>query len=440
MTSRCKPRPFRRPLLLATLLAASLCAPGLQAQATPDFVLQTREQRPWSLPANLERVAIADPSVADLVMLRGNREALLVGKAPGTTTLLLWQRGGSEPQRLQVDVRSAVQEGLSGQHGNTLTVQGNEALISGSSPSLLDHAQARKAAESAAGAEGRVSDISTVGIGGVVQVEVKVVEFNRTVLRQIGINFQNQNGGFSYGIARPGGVASGGDDSSTPLQSAFKLVFGSSKDLWSADLDLLQSNGMARVLAEPTLVALSGQSASFLAGGELPLLEPQGLGTSTITFKPFGIGLTVSPTVLSADRIALKVAPEASDLDYSNALTLNGVQVPSISTRRADTTVELGDGESFVIGGLVSSTVASTVNKLPLLGDLPIIGSFFRNLDYKRQDKELVIIVTPRLVKPLARNTELPLPGEREARGNLPVWGSWLIGPVGPDAVPGFSR
>ncbi len=197
---------------------------------------------------------------------------------------------------------------------------------------------------------------------------------------------------------------------------------------------------MARVLAEPTLVALSGQSASFLAGGELPILEPQGLGTTTITYKPFGIGLTVTPTVLAANRIALKVAPEASDLDYSNSIMLNNVQIPSITTRRADTTVELGDGESFVIGGLVSSNVVSNVSKIPLLGDLPVIGSFFRNFDYKRQDKELVIIVTPRLVQPLARNTELPLPGEREAKPHLPEWGSWLLGPVSQDPVPGFSR
>jgi pilus assembly protein CpaC len=197
---------------------------------------------------------------------------------------------------------------------------------------------------------------------------------------------------------------------------------------------------MARVLAEPTLVALSGQSASFLAGGELPILEPQGLGTTTVTFKPFGIGLTVTPTVLSADRIALKVAPEASDLDYSRGISLDGTQIPAISTRRADTTIELGDGESFVIGGLVSSQLSSMVDKVPFLGDLPIIGSFFRNLNYKREDKELVIVVTPRLVRPLARGTQFALPGEREAQPNLPVWGSWLLHPASPDQLPGFSR
>ena len=124
---------------------------------------------------------------------------------------------------------------------------------------------------------------------------------------------------------------------------------------WNANLNLLQSDGMARVLAEPTLVALSGQSASFLSGGELPIPEPQGLGTTTIVYKPFGIGLTVTPTVLAPDRIALKVAPEASDLDYTNAVVLNGVSVPAISTRRADTTVELGDGIALARHACIAS-------------------------------------------------------------------------------------
>ena len=157
---------------------------------------------------------------------------------------------------------------------------------------------------------------------------------------------------------------------------------------------------MARVLAEPTLVALSGQSASFLAGGELPVPEAAGLGSVTVAFKPFGIGLTVTPTVLSRERIALKVAPEASELDYSNGIPLvtsadNVTVIPALRTRRADTTIELGDGESFVISGLVSRQTKALVNKVPMLGDLPIIGAFFRSVDYKQEDTELVIVVTP---------------------------------------------
>lgn len=444
-------RPTVRQRWLALLLV--LLAPGASV-AADDLLLQTREQRPWTLPADLERVAIADPGVADIVMLRGARQALLVGRAPGTTTLLLWHRKQSEPQRVQVRVQSAVQGAAdAGSSGLVFTQQDQQGLLQGSSDSVLAHMQEQKTAVMALGKDGSLADASTISSGGVVQVEVKVVEFNKTALKQIGINFQNRNGGFAYGFARPGGQLPGNtgilpgmkegessNESESPISSAFRLVFGSTKGLWNADVDLLQANGMARVLAEPTLVALSGQSASFLAGGELPILEPQGLGTTTVTYKPFGIGLTVTPTVLSPNRIALKVAPEASDLDYTNAIALNGVQIPSITTRRADTTVELGDGESFVIGGLVSSTVASTVNKIPLLGDLPIIGTFFRNFDYKRQDKELVIIVTPRLVQPIARNTELPLPGDREAKPNMPEWGAWLLGPISRDPVPGFSR
>lgn len=427
-------------LFTLALLGVSGFVPPLvqtaQAQASSNsVVLELNEQRPWNLPAGVERIAIADPSIADITRIGRNSEALLVGKSAGSTTLLLWLQKQAAPTRIRVEVRNAVQGGLLDGSGNQLTVQGGQALLSGSAGSLLEHEARRKAAASAIGDKGMISDAATIASGGVVQVEVKVVEFNKSVLRQVGISFKNINGGFSYGVSSPSDSNDGG-----ALSSAFKLVAKSIPGAWDANIDLLQANGMARVLAEPTLVALSGQSASFLAGGELPILEPQGLGTTTVTFKPFGIGLTVTPTVLSADRIALKVAPEASDLDYTRGITLDGTQIPAISTRRADTTVELGDGESFVIGGLVSSQLSSNVNKIPLLGDIPILGSFFRNLSYKREDKELVIVVTPRLVKPLARGTDIPLPGQREAQPKLPVWGAWLLHPASPDQLPGFSR
>jgi len=423
---------------MAGFVVAMLVLPPLVVTASAQTLdLQAHEQRPLRLAKDLEQIAIADPAVADVVMLKGRPEALLVGKKPGRTTLLLWHRGAASPERLVVNVRSALQAQDS---GVDLSVQDDSALVQGSAPTMLDHEQTREAASAAVGSKGSVVDASTVATGGVVQVDVKVVEFDRTALNQLGLSFTNTNGGFSYGVTSPTAAANTSGTSGSALTSAFNLVASSTTGKWNASLNLLKSDGLARVLAEPSLVALSGQSASFLAGGELPIPEPQGLGTTTIVYKSFGIGLTVTPTVLSADRIALKVAPEASDLDYSNAVILNNISVPALTTRREDTTVELGDGETFVIGGLVSQSVMSTVNKIPLLGDLPIIGVFFRDLTYSRQDKELVILVTPHLIKPFARGTTLPLPGQREANPNLPVWGSFLLNPAGSDQLPGFSR
>ena len=385
--SRLASTPRRRMMARVCLVAAITLLPaGVIMASAATLDLQTHEQRPLRLAKDLERIAIADPAVADVVMLKGRSEALLVGKKPGQTTLLLWHRGAASPERLVVSVRSALQAQMPA-GGADLSVQDDSALVQGSAPALLDHEQTREAASAAVSSKGRLVDTSTVSTGGVVQVDVKVVEFDKTALNQLGLNFTNVNGGFSYGITSPTATSNTTGTGGSALTSAFNLVAASTTGKWNASLNLLSSDGLARVLAEPSLVALSGQSASFLAGGELPIPEPQGLGTTTIVYKSFGIGLTVTPTVLSSDRIALKVAPEASDLDYTNAVILNGVSVPALTTRRADTTVELGDGETFVIGGLVSQSILSKVNKIPLLGDLPIIGVFFRDLTYSREDK-----------------------------------------------------
>lgn len=426
-------------LMTMTCLAAPAFADKGASSASnmPVLELNVNEQQPMRLPGNLERIAIADPSVVDLVSLHDQNKVLLVGKKPGHTTLLMWLRGQSRPVRYELDVRSTVQAKLLGKQTPQLTIQGSSTLLTGSSPNLLAHQKAVAAAK--AGGSTKPLDMSTVATTPVVQVDVKVVEFNKTALRKVGINLTNTNGGFSWGFVPTGNGGGTGGNTSGAISAAFNLVYQSAHDFF-ANLQLLEANGMARTLAEPSLVALSGQSASFLAGGELPVPQAGGLGATTITYKPFGIGLTVTPTVLSSDRIALKVAPEVSNLDYSNAVVTNGVRMPSISTRRADTTVELGDGESFVIGGLVSRSTMSQVNKVPLLGSLPVIGVFFRDLMYKQVDKELVIIVTPHLIKPIAKGTPLPLPGQREIHRNMPVWGAWLLGPVSGDQLPGFSK
>lgn len=400
-----------------------------------------------ALPAaagSLQRVAIGDPAVADVLVLRG--DVLLVGRKPGTTQLLVWPRSAKAPQRYVVQVRGSLDSSVVQDDGAQVGVHGESALVSGSSPSLLAHAGVHSAATAAVG--DKVVDTSTIATGGMVQVDVKVVEFSKTALKQVGFNLSAaRSGGFGFGLFGPSQLNSVSKDEGSisfdaalPIRSAFNLVLGRKNGVLGT-LSILQGNGLARLLAEPSLVAMSGQSANFLAGGELPIPEPQGLGTTTITYKPFGIGLTVTPTVLAGDRIALKVAPEASELDYANGVTLNGVQVPALSTRRTDTTIELGDGESFVISGLVSRSTLSSVRRVPLLGHLPIIGVFFRDVNYSRNEKELVFIVTPHLVRPYARNAVLPLPGERQEGGaGATVWGSFLLGSGPAHEVPGFTQ
>lgn len=426
----------------APAVTSSLSQAAAQTQPRT-MVLAVKEQRTLPDAANIERIAIADPSVVDVVAVHGG--ALLVAKKSGTTALTLWHRGDSVPTRYVVFVQSELSASVLDKNGPEVTVHGKTAVISGDAPSLMAHEQALQVASDSAPT---VIDTSNVAPGGVVQTDVKIVSFSKSVLKEAGFNlFTTRSNGFGFGVFSPSSLTSFTAGSgvnfgtvTSPIPAAFNLVAGPVGNGIFGNLSLLETSGLARILAEPTLVALSGQSASFLSGGELPIPEAGGLGTTSITFKPFGIGLTLTPTVLSANRIALKVAPEASELDFANAVTLNGTTVPSIDTRRADTTVELGDGESFIIGGLVSRSTASNVNKVPLLGDLPILGPFFRNLNYSQTEEELVIIVTPHIVRPIAKGAVLPLPGQTEEQREGPVWGDYVMGPVSGTDLPGFSR
>nr|WP_244201266.1 type II and III secretion system protein family protein [Paraburkholderia rhynchosiae] len=461
--------------------SASLAAGGAQ-----ELDIVVGSQQSLASGHTLRRVAIGDPSVADVLVIRGEKAGgvLLIGKSPGSTNVMLWEQGKDTPMSYVVNVGSAAAKTLIGPGTPSVKVLGDTALISGAAPTMEMHQRAVAAAEieahqraalgrganggaasngngkgkangnggdGASGAGGtngaQIYDTSTVATRSVVQVDVRVVEFSRSVLKQVGLNILKQNNGFTFGSFARSALTSATNGpapsftSVAPISSAFNLVFNSATHGLFADLSLMESNNLARILAEPTLVALSGQSASFLAGGEIPVPIPQGLGTTSIEYKPYGVGLTLTPTVLSPQRIALKVAPEASQLDFANAVTISGVSVPAITTRRTDTTVELGDGESFVIGGLIDRETISNVAKVPLLGDLPIIGAFFKQLNYQQNDKELVIIVTPHLVSPLARGATLPAtPGEQAEQRNAPVWRSLLGGVASRDAVPGFSK
>ncbi|MEM5430949.1 type II and III secretion system protein family protein [Cupriavidus oxalaticus] len=444
---------------LAPRALAQEAAPGAAQDPAParQLRLMAGAQKEIRTAQPVERVAVGNPAVADALVLRtrGTPSVLLVARQPGVTDVMMWTRN-AEPVTYSVQVDAIAPDA----DGARVGYSAAGAAISGQSPDAYAAARAQASARAATagkadGRPGLVVDRSTVPVSGTVQVDVKVVEVSKTVLKEAGINFFRNHSGFAFGSFSPstlnkftftpgtnGNPGSFSADLSSPMSSAFNLVAASLSNGIFANISLLEANGLARVLAEPSLVALSGQSASFLAGGEIPIPVPQALGTTTIQFKPFGIGLTVSPTVLSANRIALKVAPEASDLDPSRGISINGAVVPAIVTRRADTTVELGDGESFVIGGLVSRNTVSNVSKVPLLGDLPVIGAFFKNLNFHQEDRELMIVVTPRLVKPLARGAPaaqaVGADGRTSASPN--VWGWYMVGEYADPTLPGFSK
>ncbi|RZT29352.1 pilus assembly protein CpaC [Cupriavidus agavae] len=445
--------------LLALAAASALTMRPTAAQTAPAEAQPARtvrllagaqqEIRPGQA---LERVAVGNPAVADALLLKnkgGVPSVLVVAKKPGVTDLLLWSRNAA-PVRYAVQVDAVAREA----DGAQLDLSASGAAISGQSPNAPAAARVQQAARAAVGGPdgkgGVVVDRSIVPVSGTVQVDVKVVEISKTVLKEVGLNFLRSKNGFAFGSFSPSSLTKADNitmpnpsiEMVSPISSAFNLVAVSASKGIFANLSLLESNGLVRVLAEPSLVALSGQSASFLAGGEIPIPVPQALGTTTIQFKPFGIGLTVSPTVLSSERIALKVAPEASDLDPSRGISINGASVPAIVTRRADTMIELGDGESFVIGGLVSRNTVSNVSKVPFLGDLPILGSFFKNLNFHQEDRELMIVVTPHLVKPLARDSQAVASVGNEGRTSASpnVWGRFVMGEYVDPTLPGFSR
>ena len=412
------------------------------------LALMAGGQRTLDFPKSLIRVAVGSEEIAGVKVINA-RQILIQGKQPGVTTLLVWLQGEKQAQarNLIVDKGGILDPELA-KSGLKLKYTGQLASLSGRSDEIAKlHAarqQATQGDEKAA-----LADTSNLPFGSEVQIDVRVVEFSRKVLHKAGLSMLSNKSGFSFGAYAPGSLtkaqlANGAitAEANVPIAQALNLLVGNASNSMLGVISVLEGNGFARTLAQPTLVAQSGRNAEFLAGGEFPVPVPQALGQTTIQFKPYGIRLQVSPTILAANRIALTVSPEVSDLNFENGITINGVSVPSLTTRRATTSIELGHGESFVIGGLVSQSLMRNVNKVPGLGDLPVLGAFFKSISLSREDKELLFVVTPRLVRPLAAGTELgPLPGEEMNKREPGILRDWLLpdGEVN-DRYTGFSR
>jgi pilus assembly protein CpaC len=410
-------------------LPATAWAQGAAAASANTVSVDVGTQQLLHQRSPIRRVALADPTIADVSVVN-SRELLINGKQVGVTSLILWGRDPKAPPvtyRVEVAARSI--------SGNTQDLLSHRDAVLASGSNTGGAGAVGASGATAGGGNGQqqaVVDHTSVAVGTQVMSQVKIVDVQRTALQEFGFNFAMGNhAGTVGGVGSPGvisgvtsnvnGTGGGSITSATgglPIASAFNLVYASSSYLGA--LSILESQGLARTLAEPSLTAMSGQTASFLAGGEFPFPTVQngggGTGNNSITiiFKEFGIRLNLTPTVLASNRIALKVAPEVSELDYNNGISLNGITVPGLDVRRTDTTIELGDGETFVISGLVSDTWKNNVSKIPWIGDVPVLGAFFKNTSISRQQRELIMVVTPHLVRPLTRDAQLPeLPGAR---------------------------
>jgi pilus assembly protein CpaC len=359
----------------------------------------------------IKRVSIAAPEIADFVLLSPN-EIYLTGKAAGTTNITVWQEKNVRSiydLEVAYDVagfKQRLHDLLPGETAiRSIGTHGSITLL-GAVSSTANLSQVLALAAAYAPKDKIVNQLQ---VGGIHQVmlEVRVAEMSRTVTKRLGVNFSFVNGD-DFGVSLLGGLSSfdtaGGSVGQTFSDAITALLrFSSGNTTWTFFIDALKENGLVKILAEPTLIAQSGQTASFLAGGEFPYPIPQGGNNDTITieFKPFGVMLLFTPTVLSEDRISISVAPEISELDFSTAQRFGGFVVPGLTKRTASTTVELADGQSFAIAGLLKETVKEEISKFPLLGDIPILGALFRSSAFQKEETELIIIVTVHLVKPL---------------------------------------
>jgi len=365
-------------------------------------------------PGSYTDLMIGDPKIADVVPLT-THSVYVVGKTVGATSLSIYGPGKRLMAAVNVVVdpdiaglQSRLRDVLPDEHDISMRASNDSLVLSGtvSSPAALH--QVDELAESYA--PGKV--INMMGVEGTqqVQLEVRFVEMERTTAKALSINVSgvgatgNPTFNFSSGAQNIGSLVG------TP--GTIGLAFATKDGSLGIALDALETKGMIRTLAEPTLVAMSGDTASFLAGGELPIPAPQSSGGTTniitIVYQPFGISLAFTPTILGDGMINLVVKPEVSSIDTSISVQASGISIPGFKVRRASTTVELRDGESFAIAGLLSDTYQNNISAFPFLGDVPVLGALFRSPNFQSDQTELVIIVTPHLV--VARKGPMALP------------------------------
>lgn len=452
--------------LTATLLGAACAAlpmgmlPATPALAqtvtspTSTFDISIGRGELITVPGKMADIFIANEAIAD-VQIKSARQLYIFGKAGGQTTVYASNAMGDVIWSANIRVGSNIDSvdqmlalAMPDAKVNVSTMSNNTVLLTGTVAAPEDAAEAQRLVSAYMGEGANVITRLKMATPLQVMLRVRFAEVSRSLVRTLGTNLTSidGSGGFQFGIGRgrsgfaprqyagpgqalgmgnsvtiqvpdlnnPGQFIEEQGSAIIPLQGGTTL--GMAKSLLGLDLlgalDLAERNGLVTTLSQPNLVALSGETADFLAGGEFPIPMSQGLGSTSIEYKKFGVSLAYTPTVLANGRISLRVRPEVSELSSQGAVTLNGFQVPALTVRRAETSVELGSGQSFMIAGLLSNYAQNTIEKTPGAGDLPILGNLFKSTDFRKGQTELVIVVTPYLVNPVDdKDIKLPTDG-----------------------------
>ena len=365
-------------------------------------------------------ITIGDSDVADISPLT-DRTISILGKKIGTTRVTLYGEGKMQIGLFDIEVtydvtRLATEIGHFSDGGIKVSSVNGRIMLSGTARDAVTLDRAMVIARQFA-----PDPINTVTVSQAQQVmlEVRFIEASRQASRELGVQWNSfgQNA-----VARIGSPLPAGSSSDNPVGVAAGLLSGAAPYGFLAGvlnrggvsidvaLNALEQKGLARSLAEPNLVALSGDTASFLAGGKYPIPVPGSLGTVTIDYERYGVGLSFTPTVLKDGLINLKIMPQVSELDFSHSIQINGTSVPPLILREASTTIELRDGQSFVIGGLLQNVSATAQDQLPWLGDVPVLGTLFRSAQYQKNETDLAIIVTPHIVRPISPGNPIRTP------------------------------
>jgi pilus assembly protein CpaC len=389
------------------------------------------------LRAPASTVFVAEPDIAD-VQVRSPELIYVFGRRPGDTTIYAVGDRNTVLANLSVHVThnlSALRSQIRAAAGDApvqVSSTGDTIVLSGAVANAAQSENVRRIAARVSGNPDAVVNQLRVDAPNQINLRVRFAEVQRDVLRQLGVNWDAAYaaGNFVFGLSTGRSLVQTGqsilgsstlavrpDASGDSLNTQFLRYRGGSVQV-DQILDALDREGFATILAEPNLTALSGETATFLAGGEFPIPVPQDQGRITIEFKRFGVSLAFTPTLLDGNRISLRVRPEVSQISSTLQIQIQGFLVPSLTTRRAETTVELASGQSFAIAGLIQNSSQNDVSRVPGLGDLPVIGALFRSNRFRRNETELVMIVTPYIVRPVNAAQQMQVPTDGLVRPN----------------------